>query len=67
MGKNVPVNAGMVTVAVEPESIYTITSTHGQAKGGFALPPAASAPFPLQWKDDFDSATVESLARCVSR
>jgi hypothetical protein len=41
-----PVNAGMVALSVEPESIYTVTSTTGQSRGSFPAPPAASAPFP---------------------
>ncbi len=36
-----------------PESIYTLTTTTGQAKGG-ALPPVRK-PFPLPFNDDFES------------
>lgn len=61
------VNTGTTAVAngefvltVEPESIYTITTTTGQQRGGFPKPPAASAPFPTTWKDGFDGSVVES-------
>lgn len=62
-GKGVSVSGGKLTLSVDPESIYTITTTTGQSKGAFDSPPAASAPFPADWSDDFDSATVESLAK----
>lgn len=62
-GKGLKVSAGKLSMSIDPESIYTITTTTGQSKGSFASPPAASAPFPADWSDDFDSATVESLAK----
>ena len=63
VGSDVKVDSGKITLTVLPESVYTVTTTTGQSKGSFDSPPAASAPFPAQWKDDFDSATVESLAK----
>jgi hypothetical protein len=44
---------GAFTCTFQPESIYTLTTTTGQAKGS-PLPPAAT-PFPLPFKDDFES------------
>ena len=40
-----PVN-GTFTVAMEPNAIYSITTTTGQQKGDAAPPPAAAFPFP---------------------
>jgi hypothetical protein len=57
------VDAGVVTLSVEPESIYTVTSTTGQLRGSVSNPPAASAPFPRSWTENFDSSAVESLAK----
>lgn len=62
-GKGTAVSGGKISMSIEPESIYTITTTTGQSKGSFAAPPAASAPFPADWSDDFDSGVVESLAK----
>lgn len=39
---------------VEPDAIYTITTTTGQQKGSFGTPPPA-APFPFPYKEDFES------------
>ena len=44
---------GAFTYTFQPESIYTLTTTTGQTKGN-ATPPAAT-PFPLPFKDDFES------------
>lgn len=61
--RSVSVNAsGVLTLLVEPESIYTVTSTTGQSYGAVSTPPP-STPFPLSWADDFDNSTVESLPK----
>jgi galactosylceramidase len=39
---------------VEPDAIYTITTTIGQKKGSYGTPPPA-APFPFPYKEDFES------------
>lgn len=39
---------------VEPDAIYTVTTTTGQQKGSFGTPPPAT-PFPLPYKEDFAS------------
>ena len=49
----VPVLGGAFTCTFQPECIYTLTTTSGQAKGNAA--PPAPAPFPLPFKDDFES------------
>jgi hypothetical protein len=54
---------GLATLTVEPESIYTVITTTGQSRGSFRTPPPPSAPFPLEWSDDFEAAVVESPPR----
>jgi galactosylceramidase len=49
----VPAAGGTFTCTFQPECIYTLTTTSGQAKGSAAAP--ASAPFPRPFKDDFES------------
>ena len=44
---------GTFTFTFQPESIYSLTTTTGQMKGN-ATPPSP-APFPLPFKDDFES------------
>ena len=55
---------GAFTYTFQPECIYTLTTTTGQAKGG-AIPPAA-APFPLPFKDDFESYAPGKTSRYFS-
>ena len=52
IGQVAPTN-GYFSYTFQPGAIYTLTTTTGQGKGG-ATPPA-SAPFPLPFKDDFES------------
>lgn len=47
-----PMN-GAFTISLATNCIYTLTTTTGQAKGGATSP--AAAPFPLPFKDDFES------------
>jgi hypothetical protein len=55
IGQITPAN-GAFTYTFQPECLYTLTTTTGQAKGGAT--PAAAAPFPLPFKDDFESYTT---------
>ena len=52
IGTVMPVG-GIFTCTFQPACIYTLTTTTGQAKGRAAPPPAA--PFPLPFKDNFES------------
>eukprot|EP01052_Picozoa_sp_SAG31_P049309 SAG31_NODE_10735_length_1104_cov_1.162189_1_plen_317_part_01 len=54
---------GTFTVTVEPASVYTVSTTTGQRKGGFEHPPAPSAPFPMPYGDTFDASPAERLPR----
>lgn len=48
-----PVN-GAFTLTLDPESIYSLSTTTGQRKGAFAGIPAAK-PFPFPYREDFES------------
>ena len=54
--KEVKPSGRTVTLHVEPGSVYSFSTTRGQQKGMFADIPA-SAPFPLPYREDFDSYT----------
>ncbi len=47
---------GSFAVTLDPESIYSLTTTTGQGKGTAEPPPAA--PFPFPYVEDFDSAKL---------
>ncbi|MFL0564474.1 family 16 glycoside hydrolase [Microbacterium sp. 179-I 1D1 NHS] len=42
---------GVVRIELEPDSVYTLSTTTGQRKG--MTHPPSSAPFPLPYRDDF--------------
>ncbi|HEX9046464.1 MAG TPA: hypothetical protein VF988_05505, partial [Verrucomicrobiae bacterium] len=51
---------GEFTVTLEPDSIYSISTTSGQTKGGFSdIPPVAAFPFP--YRETFDQYTQPEL------
>jgi len=63
---DVQVTDGSFTIEIAPDSIYTLSTTSGQSKGGAASPlaaPPASAPFPLPYNDSFDEYKAGSLAK----
>ena len=47
---------GSFTVVLEPEALYTLSTTTGQAKGT-AVPPATQ-PFPFPYQDDFEKTPI---------
>ena len=49
-----PLQAENSTLELEPDSVYTLTTTTGQQKGSFGTPPARK-PFPFPFSDDFES------------
>jgi galactosylceramidase len=77
------VRGGQVTLTLDPDSVYSLTTTRGQRKGGFAaVPPKAAFPFPYretferyakpqQWgylpRYFADIADVFETARCPAR
>jgi hypothetical protein len=55
VGQVTPAN-GAFAGTFQPECVYTLTTTTGQAKGGAVPPPAT--PFPVPFKEDFESYGV---------
>jgi hypothetical protein len=55
---------GAYTINVEPGSLYTLTTTRGQAKGAAA--PPASMPFPFPYKEDFEGTATNKTPRYFS-
>jgi galactosylceramidase len=49
------------SMEVQPQTLYTITSTTGQQKGAFPTPIPPSAAFPSIWRDGFDTTPDENL------
>jgi hypothetical protein len=50
---DIPVSGGAYQITLEPDAVYTVTTTTGQRKGDAAGP--ATAPFPHTYRDDFES------------
>ncbi|HUL54777.1 MAG TPA: hypothetical protein VLT83_15350 [Opitutaceae bacterium] len=50
---------GVFTLPLEPDAIYSLSTTTGQQKGGFADIPA-DRPFPFPYREDFESYTPAS-------
>jgi alpha-galactosidase len=61
---DLPLNSDSFTLRVEPESVYSLTTTTGQQKGHSESPP--SVEFPLPYADDFESSTAGKYARYFS-
>ena len=55
---------GNFEMVLEPECIYSLTTTAGQEKG-FTTPPEPAA-FPIPYKDDFDATGPGKMARHFS-
>ena len=54
------VDNGVVTIALQPNTLWTLTTVKGM-KGNHTAPPPAS-PFPFPYADDFDSHPLSSQA-----
>ena len=50
---------------LEPNAIYTLTSTNGQTKGSFGIPPERK-PFPFPFVENFDSYSPGKTPRYFS-
>ena len=55
---------GSFTVVLDPDAIYTLSTTTGQAKGT-AVPPAAQ-PFPFPYQDDFEKTPIGGTPRYLA-
>jgi galactosylceramidase len=56
--------AGKVTYTLEPDSLYTFTTTTGQGKG--TAEPPGDHPFPLPYADDFEATEAKRAPRYLS-
>jgi len=54
------------TIRLEPNAMYSLTTTRGQQKGRFAPAIPADRPFPFPYRDDFQSAPVGRTPRYLS-
>jgi len=52
---------GKITLQLAPDSVYSLTTTTGQAKGN--TPPPPSRKFPMPYRDDFESYAENSTPR----
>jgi galactosylceramidase len=57
---------GEFTLRLEPNSMYSLTTTRGQQKGRFATEIPADRPFPFPYHDDFQSTPVGRAPRYLS-
>ena len=53
---------GSFTITLEPDAVYTITTTSGQHKGGYPAPPG-DAPLKLPYHDDYQGYKLGRQAR----
>ena len=61
---DLPLRAGAVTLTLDPDSLYSVTTTTGQGKGSATPPPAAA--FPDPYRDTFDKDPVGKAARYLA-
>ena len=54
--QDIPVTGGGYELTLEPDAVYSVTTTTGQ-RHGTATPPAAT-PFPRTYRDDFEAGTL---------
>jgi galactosylceramidase len=55
---------GLYRVTLEPNCIYSITTTTGQRKGEAPVP--AAAPFPARYQEDFESCQPGTMAKYLA-
>lgn len=55
---------GRITFAFDPDSLYSLTTTTGQAKGNVEPPP--DRPFPMPYRDDFEATAVDHTPKFLS-
>ncbi len=57
---------GFFRITLEPNAIYSITTTEGQQKGAPAHPIPAAAEFPTTYKDDFENSLPRETPKYFS-
>lgn len=55
---------GRFTFTFDPDSLYSLTTTTGQNRGNAQPPP--DRPFPIPYKDDFESTSIERAPKFLS-
>jgi galactosylceramidase len=55
---------GAFTIALDPDALFTLTTTTGQHKGSAAPPPAS--PFPFPYRDDFEKTALGQAPKYFS-
>jgi hypothetical protein len=55
---------GRFTATVDPDSLYTLTTTTGQAKG--TAQPPVNTPFPFPYSDGFEKTPLEKAAKYLA-
>jgi Glycosyl hydrolase family 59/Ricin-type beta-trefoil lectin domain-like/Galactocerebrosidase, C-terminal lectin domain len=63
-GADITPNAGRFSLTLQPNRVYTITTTTGQGKSSAAGPGATS--FPLPYSDNFDAYPVSRQAKYLA-
>lgn len=61
---DIPVAEGAFVLDVQPEAVYSLTTTTGQHKGTATIPPFR--PFPLPYRDDFGSYAVGATPKYLA-
>lgn len=57
---------GVFTMRVEPNAMYSLTTTRGQQKGRFATVMPVDKPFPFPYRDDFQATAIGRTPRYLS-
>ncbi len=57
---------GTFTIGLEPNAMYSLTTTRGQRKGRFATVIPPEGPFPFPYHDDFQAAPAGRTPRYLS-
>jgi galactosylceramidase len=57
---------GEFTMRLEPNAIYSLTTTRGQQKGRFATAIPPDKPFPFPYRDDFQTSPIGKAPRYLS-
>lgn len=57
---------GVFTLRLEPNAMYSLTTTRGQQKGRFHTAMPADTPFPFPYRDDFQTTPIGRAPRYLS-
>jgi hypothetical protein len=64
--EDIVLRGGEFTIRLEPNSMYSLTTTRGQQKGRFATTIPPDRPFPFPYRDDFQLTPVGRTPRYLS-